>query len=175
MTRTSPQAAPRPEIRGAVAAETPSGDRPGVVAPAPLLYGGAFLIGSLLHYLFPMPILPLHIAPWTGLALLSVGAALAVWSRRTMEKAKTNVNPLRPATALVVTGPFRFSRNPMYLARTVLYVGLGFLTNAFCVIALLCPLLIVMQVGVILPEERYMEAKFGDAYRQYRATARRWI
>jgi len=150
-------------------------DHPGVLAPAPILFGVAFLFGTLLHGLFPRPALPLGMAPLTGLALLCSGAVLAVWSRRTMEAASTNVNPSRPATTLVVTGTFGFSRNPMYVARTLLYLGLGLMVNALGILVALVPLLFVMHYGVIKPEERYLEAKFGDAYRRYRTRVRRWL
>lgn len=150
-------------------------DSPGVIAPPPLLYGGAFLAGSFLHSFFPKPVLAPNVAPRIGLGVLCIGAILAVWSRRTLERAETNVNPSLPTTTLVVTGPFRFSRNPMYVARTLLYSGLALLANALCVFAALLPLLVVMHHGVIKREERYLEAKFGDAYRHYRAGVRRWV
>ena len=92
-----------------------------------------------------------------------------------MQRAGTNVNPSLPATTLVISGPFRFSRNPMYLARTLLYLGLGFMANALSVLLTLLPLLVVIRYGVIEREEGYLEAKFGDAYRQYRTTVRRWV
>jgi protein-S-isoprenylcysteine O-methyltransferase Ste14 len=152
-----------------------SEDRPGVIAPAPILYAMAFLAGVLLHGVFPKPILPLDIAPLTAVGLLGCGAALAVWSRRALESAGTNVNPSLPATTLVVTGPFGFSRNPMYVARTFLYLGLGLMVNALGTLVALVPLLLVMHYGVIKPEERYLECKFGDAYRQYRTRVRRWL
>ena len=150
-------------------------DHPGVLAPAPILYGVAFLSGVLLHAVFPKPILPLDIAPLTAVGLLGLGATLAVRSRRALEGAGTNVNPSLPATRLVVTGPFGFSRNPMYVARTFLYLGLGLMVNALGILVALVPLLVVMHHGVIKPEERYLEAKFGDAYRQYRTRVRRWL
>jgi protein-S-isoprenylcysteine O-methyltransferase Ste14 len=155
--------------------DTPSDDHPGVIAPPPFLYGAAFLVGSLLHWSFPKSVLSLDIAPWVGVSLLSCGAILAVWSRRTLESADTNVDPSLPATTLVVTGPFGFSRNPMYLARTLLYLGLGLLVNGLGLMLVLAPLLVVMHYGVIRREERYLEAKFGEAYRQYRAGVRRWL
>lgn len=163
------------EVREAGSAHGLSAESPGVVAPPPLLYGFAFLVAAVMHSLFPMPIVAANIAAGTGLALLAIGAVLATWSRRTLEGAGTNVNPARPATILVTTGPYRFSRNPMYLARTFLYVGLGFLANALSVLLALAPLLVVMHHGVIKREERYLEDKFGDAYRRYRAGVRRWL
>ena len=129
----------------------------------------------LLHTVFPQSIVAPNVALGMGFPLLCIGAGLAVWSRRCLENAGTNVNPVLPATALVVTGPFRFSRNPMYVARTVLYLGLGLLMNALWVIAVLVPLLLVMQYGVIQREERYLEATFGEAYRRYRSAVRRWL
>lgn len=167
--------AERRQGRERVSRKVSAVDHPGVLAPAPILYGVAFLVGTLLHGLFPRPALPLGMAPLTGLALLCSGAVLAVWSRRTMEGAGTNVNPSRPATTLVVTGPYGFSRNPMYVARTFLYLGLGLLVNALSVVAVAVPLMLVMHYGVIKPEERYLEAKFGDTYRQYRSRVRRWL
>jgi len=92
-----------------------------------------------------------------------------------MESAGTYVNPSRPTTRLVVTGPYRFSRNPMYLARTFLYLGLGLMVNALAILAALVPLLLVMHYGVIKREECYLEAKFGETYRQYRGRVRRWV
>lgn len=155
--------------------KTPSEDRPGVIAPAPILYALAFLVGVLLHGVFPQPILPLDIAPLAAVSLLGFGATLAVWSRRALEGAGTNVNPSRPATTLVVTGPFGFSRNPMYVARTFLYLGLRLMVNALGILVAMVPLLLVMHYGVIKPEERYLEAKFGEAYQRYRARVRRWL
>ena len=165
----------QPEVREAGSAKALSADNPGVIAPPPLLYGLAFLVGAVLHSLFPTPIVAPNVAAGIGLTLLCIGAVLAVWSRRTMEGASTNVNPSLPATTLVIIGPFQFSRNPMYLARTLLYLGLGFLANALSVVLALVPLLVVIHHGVIKREERYLEAKFGDAYRQYRAGVRRWL
>ncbi|HVO23288.1 MAG TPA: isoprenylcysteine carboxylmethyltransferase family protein [Candidatus Margulisiibacteriota bacterium] len=150
-------------------------DSPNVVASPPLLYGVTFLAGVLLHGVFPKPITAPNVAIGSGLALLFVGTVAATWSRRAMEAAGTNANPALPATTLIVSGPFGFSRNPMYVARTILYLGLGLLMNALCVLAVLVPLLFVMQYGVIRREERYLEGKFGDAYRQYQAAVRRWL
>ena len=146
-----------------------------MIATAPVLYAGAFLVGSLLHSQFPMRIVSPGVASWATMGLLFFGAVLAVWSRRVLERAHTNVHPSLPTTTLVVTGPFRFSRNPMYVARTVLYLGLAFWVNALCVLVALVPLLAIIHCGVVRREERYLATKFGDAYRQYQSTVRRWL
>ena len=99
----------QPEVREAGSAKALSADNPGVIAPPPLLYGLAFLVGAVLHSLFPTPIVAPNVAAGIGLTLLCIGAVLAVWSRRTMEGASTNVNPSLPATTLVISGPFQFS------------------------------------------------------------------
>ncbi len=92
-----------------------------------------------------------------------------------MEAAGTATDPRMPATTLVVGGPFRYSRNPMYLGRTLLYLGLALLANAVWVVAALVPVQIVIHYGVIKREECYLDRRFGDAYRRYRALVRRWI
>jgi protein-S-isoprenylcysteine O-methyltransferase Ste14 len=101
--------------------------------------------------------------------------AIAIWGRRTMQAAGTNMSPLRPTTAVVTTGPFRFSRNPLYLALTLLYFGLTLAFNTWWGIVVLIPLLIIMHRGVVLREERYLEQKFGETYRKYRSTVRRYL
>lgn len=154
---------------------SPLKESPAILAPPPALYGLALIIGLALHTFFPRPALP----PGLALALSAVLGLLAVlllasgW--RALRQAGTSVNPARPTTALVTSGPFRFSRNPLYLALTLLYLGVGLFVNGLWPLALTVPLLIVMQVGVIAPEERYLEQRFGEAYRAYRARVRRWL
>ena len=92
-----------------------------------------------------------------------------------MRRAGTNVRPDQPATTIVMGGPFRFTRNPLYVGTTGLYVGVALLVDALRPLVLLVPLLAIVEWGVICREERYLEAKFGDAYRTYRARVRRWL
>ena len=92
-----------------------------------------------------------------------------------MKQAGTNINPLQPATSLVTTGPFRFSRNPLYLSLTLLFAGLSLILNSLWGLIALAPVLAILHFGVILREERYLEAKFGESYRQYRTQVRRWL
>jgi protein-S-isoprenylcysteine O-methyltransferase Ste14 len=84
------------------------------------------------------------------------------------------VNPYQPTTAIVTEGPYRFTRNPIYLSLAVLYAGLAVMANALWSLLLLAVMLII-HYAVILPEERYLEQKFGEEYRSYKAKVRRWL
>ena len=152
-----------------------STDNPGVAVRPPVLYGGAFVLVLVFHWFWPMPIFGHAVALWPGFALVVLGVGIAAWGRRTMQAAGTNVNPALPATAVVASGPFRFSRNPLYLALTLLYLGLTLAFNTWWGIVVLIPLLIIMHRGVVLREERYLDQKFGEIYRQYRSKVRRYL
>ncbi len=153
----------------------PRSDSPNVLVVPPLLYGVALAAGLLLHWLVPRPILSSDARYWVGGTILALGVALAVWGRALMERVGTNVNPTLPTTALVTTGPFRFSRNPLYVALTLIYLGLALLSNALWVLVLIVPVLLLMHYGVVRREERYLEAKFGAAYVTYRSRVRRYL
>jgi len=150
-------------------------DSPHVIILPPLLYVLALAAGLLLNWLVPLPLLPSSSRYWIGGLLAALGVTLAAWGRSVMERAGTNVNPMLPTTALVTTGPFRRSRNPLYVALTLMYVGLALLTNSLWVIVLLVPVLLILHYGVVRREERYLEAKFGEAYRDYRARVGRYL
>jgi len=150
-------------------------DNPGVIAIPPLLYLGAFIVFLILQWLWPMPIGRRSVVLWPGLVLSGLGVGLAIWGRRTMIAAGTNVRPTLPAKVLVASGPFRYSRNPLYIALTLLYVGLTMIVDTWWGLIVLVPLLAVMHVGVVLREERYLARKFGESYEQYRSTVRRYV
>jgi len=100
---------------------------------------------------------------------------LATWGVVTMRRAGTNVRPDQPALVIVVDGPFRFSRNPLYLALTGFYLGVSMLINTVWPPFLLPVLLAFLHWGVIRREEHYLEAKFGSTYLNYKARVRRWL
>jgi protein-S-isoprenylcysteine O-methyltransferase Ste14 len=152
-----------------------SSDVPNVLILPPLLYGLALAVGFLVHWITPRPIVSSTAGYWIGGVLFASGVFLAIWGRRVMERAGTNVNPTLPSTALVATGPFLFSRNPLYVALTLIYVGLALLANALWVLVLIVPVLLIMHYGVVRREERYLEARFADAYREYRSRVRRYV
>jgi len=141
----------------------------------PVFYAIAFVAGLVANWVVPQLIAPPQIALPIGGALLMAGALLAVWGKRTMERAGTGVSPLFPARVLVTTGPFRFTRNPLYLARTLLYVALALLMDTPWPLLTLVPLLGLVHHGVVLPEERYLTAKFGREYENYKTRVRRWL
>ena len=141
----------------------------------PLLYGAAFVIGLLLHLVFPIYILFTTLSRGIGVVCVLVSLPLALLTLRALSRAHTPVDPMKPTTALVTEGPFCYSRNPIYLALTLLYLGVAFLVNAWWILLLVVPALVVIRYGVIAREEVYLARKFGDAYRQYMTQVRRWL
>lgn len=150
-------------------------DNPGVAVLPPFLFGGTFLAVLLLQFLWPLRLLPYATAFWIGLALVVISLAIGSWGRQTMHAAQTPISPLKPSIHLVESGPFRYSRNPVYLAITLLYIGATFLLNSWWGVILLLPMLIVLHFGVVRREERYLESKFGEAYLVYRSRVRRYF
>jgi protein-S-isoprenylcysteine O-methyltransferase Ste14 len=146
-----------------------------VIVLPPLGYGAAFIMGLLLHLVFPLHVLPTTLARGIGVVCVLVSLPLALATLRALSRAHTPVDPMKPTTALVTEGPFRYSRNPIYLALTLLYLGVAFLVNALWILLLVVPALVVLRYGVIAREEAYLTRKFGDAYRQYTAQVRRWL
>ena len=152
-----------------------SPDTAHVLILPPLLYGSAFVIGLLLHWGFPIPVLPTTLARGVGVVCVLVSLPLALATFRALSRAHTPVDPMKPTTALVTEGPFRYSRNPIYVALTLLYVGVALLINALWILLLVVPALMALRYGVIAREEAYLTRKFGDAYRQYTTQVRRWL
>jgi protein-S-isoprenylcysteine O-methyltransferase Ste14 len=150
-------------------------DHPNMVIKPLTLYLFSILAGILLQWLRPWP-LPLGTAGIIAGLLLIVGGVVVAWrASREFDRQGTHVNPDFPATAVVTTGPFRYSRNPMYVALTVIQMGVGLALGSLWLLITLLPALIILHVGVITREEVYLETKFGQAYRAYKAAVRRWI
>ena len=150
-------------------------DNPGVIAPPPLIYAGPLAVGLLLNLKFPLRFLPRKAAALLGVTLIGASVALVSQAFQRMRRAGTNVNPTEPTTVLVMEGPFKFTRNPLYLSLTLFYSGVATLVNALWAMLLLPAVLFVVNRGVIEREERYLERKFGEQYLQYRERVRRWI
>ena len=150
-------------------------DNPGVIGFPPLIWLVNAVISVVVHLLIQLPIMRYSISLACGIALIVLAPTLALSALQTMKASGTNVHPSEPALALVRGGPFRFSRNPMYLALCLLQVALGFFLNDLITALFVVPLAVIFHYGVILREERYLTTKFGEPYLQYKHEVRRWI
>jgi protein-S-isoprenylcysteine O-methyltransferase Ste14 len=150
-------------------------DHPDVIGPPPLLYGGALAAGFGIDQLAPLPILSQGDVLVPAAVLIGFALVLGGWCVVLFLRAKTGIPPHLPTTTIVTEGPYRLSRNPIYLALTMLSVGIAIGANSFWMLGLLMPTMVLMSIAVIGPEERYLEAKFGAAYLDYKSKVRRWI
>ncbi len=152
---------------------------PGVRFPPPALFALGFGAGWLLHGTNPIPLLggaerPV-VATVVGGSSILLGAMLIVWAIVSFRRARTGIIPNRPATMLVLDGPYRFTRNPMYLAFIVIYLGGSLLINSAWTLLILPLVLFILYTAVIHREERYLAARFGPDYDEYRMRIRRWV
>ena len=154
---------------------TATEDTSGVRFPPPLIYVGGFVIGYLLDRAVPLTLTSWPLGEPLGWALVAVGGALMGSAVMTFRRAGTSLNPAKPTTRVVVHGPYRFTRNPMYVGWVIVYLGCVLLTNTVWPLVSLPVVLVLISRAVIAKEERYLEAKFGDAYRAYKARVRRWL
>ncbi len=146
-------------------------DTPGVIAPPPLLVVAAIVLGLLLDGLFPAYViavlLPHGDHRLVGSVLLVAAILLTIPAMRAFRSAGTRPEPWKPATALVTDGIFHFLRNPMYVGMLLFVAGLAFLTASDWMLVMTIVLAVVLHIGVVRREERYLDAKFGEAYRRY--------
>jgi protein-S-isoprenylcysteine O-methyltransferase Ste14 len=150
-------------------------DNPGVIAFPPLIWLVNAVISVLVHLFIQIPIMKYGMCLVCGIVFIILAPALALSAFRTMKSAGTNVHPSEPALTIVRGGPFRFTRNPLYLALCLLQVALSFFLNDWITLLFVVPLTVIFHYGVVLREERYLTAKFGEPYLQYKREVRRWI
>jgi protein-S-isoprenylcysteine O-methyltransferase Ste14 len=142
--------------------------------PIALLIGIA--AGVALDWFVPLPWLSVDFpAGWIGWGVFGLGFALLVWAAATIRMAGSNVPTNQPTTAIVEEGPYRFSRNPIYVAMFVALIGLAIALNTLWLLVMLVPFALVIRYGVVAREEKYLDRKFGDSYRSYRSRVRRWF
>jgi protein-S-isoprenylcysteine O-methyltransferase Ste14 len=149
-------------------------DNPGIRVPPPLIYLGALVLGLMLDRRRHVPFLPRGVARGLGFSLLGGGAVLNGWFLRTIRKTDVPIRTDKPVPRLTTEGPFRYSRNPGYLALAMIYAGIASLRNSLWAMLLLLPVVVLMQREVIGREERYLERAFGEEYLAYKARVRRW-
>jgi|SRR5215210_3105754 len=158
------------------ASESPqTPDTAGVVAPPPLVYLGGLAVGLGLEALLPGGSVPSVLRWALGAVLLLGGAALLATFNAAFQRTGTAVEPWKPTTAIVSTGPYRVTRNPAYLGMALVYVAIALLANAPWAFIPLPFVLVVITQAVIKREERYLERKFGSEYLDYKTRVRRWI
>jgi protein-S-isoprenylcysteine O-methyltransferase Ste14 len=150
-------------------------DNPGVVAFPPLIFVMCAILGIALNTAFPIRVLAPASSRISGATLMCMAGCIAAWAQRVMKKAGTNIRPDKPVLTIVSAGPFRLSRNPMYVSLCLLQLGLALLIDGLMSLLLVIPLALILHFGVILREERYLEAKFGEPYATYRNRVRRWL
>jgi protein-S-isoprenylcysteine O-methyltransferase Ste14 len=146
--------------------------------PPPILFVLGLGVGSALDTVAPLPMTPESLAPVRvvlGWAALVAGAGLLVWAMLTFARARTAIFPNRPARAVVAEGPYRFSRNPMYVALSGVVIGAGFVANKLWIVAVLPAVLVVLVALVIRREEHYLAVAFGEQYTSYQERVRRWL
>ena len=150
-------------------------DHAGVKIPPPLFYVGIFAVGWLVQRVFPLPGLPAPLSRVGGATFVAAGTLLCLWSIGLFWRARTSLVPIKPGTALVIAGPYRFTRNPMYLGLLLVYVGMALWMNILWGLILLPVVVAVVQRLVIQKEERYLERKFGAEFLHYKTRVRRWL
>ncbi len=155
---------------------TGTNDAPQVVVHPPIALMLGLIAGFGLNWLYPLPFvspsLP-HI--WIGVVLFLLGVFLAVWAARTFRKAHTHVLTSQPASTIVASGPYGFSRNPIYVGMFLGLIGLAIGFNTLWFLVVLIAMYVVIRFGVVAREEIYLEEKFGSRYFDYKARVRRWV
>ena len=150
-------------------------DHAGVAFHPPLLLGLALILGFLLRWIVPLSFLPNGFATALGSVVVAVAFGFFLWAVFTLVSGGASIPTSEPTDAIVIRGPFRFSRNPIYLAMVLLQVGVGIWTDSLWFIVFAFVLAVLLWWGVISREERYLERKFGNEYLLYKNKVRRWI
>jgi len=150
-------------------------DHADVVGRPPAVALASLAVGVVLHLVVPVEIVP-GLATWVlGIPVAIVSLVLFLLSVREFSRHGTPVRGTEPVTTIVATGPYRFSRNPIYLSFVLLQLGIALTANSLWILLMVIPTLLYLSFGVIDQEESYLARKFGDEYGRYRQSVRRWI
>jgi protein-S-isoprenylcysteine O-methyltransferase Ste14 len=150
----------------------------GVIARPPLLFLAALLLGLAADHLLPLPfaVAEADLVRWIiAGALILIGLALAAAGIRNFARARTPVPTNEPTRTVVTSGIHGWTRNPIYVGMFLIYGGIGVAARSPWTLILMLPLAITIRYGVVAREEAYLERRFGDAYRDYKARVRRWM
>jgi protein-S-isoprenylcysteine O-methyltransferase Ste14 len=141
----------------------------------PAIPAAALLLGWLLGKLWPVPLSLPHWTRWIEWPLFVIAPSLAIWAMVTFRRHKTVIDPRGQVTTIVNAGPYRFTRNPMYLALMLIYTAGALAIGNVWVALLIVPLFFALNNGVITREETYLRSAFGTEYTDYMSRVRRWI
>lgn len=157
--------------------EDVTGPGPGAPLPPTLIYAAGFLLAVWIETRLPLGggQAAAMVVELMGWGLVAVGALLFLWGMTTFSKMRTGIMLQHPATKVVEEPPYSWSRNPMYVAFTVVYVGMSLAFGLWWPLIVLPFVVVVLTTAVIAREERYMRATFGEAYDDYCRRVRRWI
>lgn len=154
----------------------PETDTSNAVVRPPIAWFAALVVGIAVDRLVPLRFVPGSVpGVWVGAAVFALGFALAVWAIATIREAGTRIETTRPTTAIVAHGPYRFTRNPVYVGFFLGLIGLAIAFDTLWLLATLVLFYLVIRYGVVAREEAYLERKFGDVYLGYKARVRRWL
>ncbi|MBP8251200.1 MAG: isoprenylcysteine carboxylmethyltransferase family protein [Herpetosiphon sp.] len=145
---------------------------------AEVVFGIPLLLAIMLHVILPLSLphgIVRRILMFVGIVLMISAIAVIVVARREFTKHRQPTDPHQPTSKIITTGIFALSRNPLYLGSAIFMLGLGFALNMVWIMIMLAPSLWLCQIVLIMPEERYLAAKFGDEYHAYMATVQRWF
>ena len=149
------------------------GPLPGLLRP-PIIFLTAILLGIAANWFWPVSFLTPKVR-WIGVPLAACAVCVFVLSLREFRQAGTSVRGSQRSTAVVQTGPYGFSRNPIYVSFVLVVLGLSFGLNNLWLLVTVIPAIGVISLVVIPREERFLERNFGDNYRGYKARVRRWL
>ena len=151
-------------------------DAPGVVIHPPIALAIALVLAFALNWFWPLPFVPPTIPHIQAGVLLVIGALLIIrWAAVTFRQAHTNILTSQAATTIVATGPFAYSRNPIYVAALIGMAGAAIAFDSLWFLLALVVIWFVLRYGVIAREETYLKHKFGGAYLDYKSKVRRWL
>lgn len=150
-------------------------DAPKVKIVPPFIYIGGIAAGSLVSFWLPTRFLPHWIVWPIGAVLIVLGIALAASAIFNFKSHGTTIRPDRPASTLVVSGPYKLTRNPMYVGLGAIYLGITIAEQSLWALILLPVVIMIIQRGAIEKEEAFLEQKFGADYKRYKASVRRWL
>lgn len=150
-------------------------DNPGIVVPPPFMFlfalaGGVLVDGNVLRWRHAM-----HVSQWSGVAVALAGLALIGITLLLFRRHRTRPEPWEPASAMIEAGPYRFSRNPMYLGMAVFAAGIAVFFESLAALALLAVVVLIIDRWVIAREEAYLQRRFGAEYQAYKSRVRRWL